>query len=1161
MRVAFTSTPSTLKTLFKDALSERTVLWKIEDIDFDDDRREEVISYIGERYGEDRVTEVITFDRYKLKSSVRNLGRIFGLKPTEQDAVADKIEQVEEEEGADTMEEALEVSPDLRQRRQEDERFDRICKRADALQGLARHPGRHPAAVIVTPGEMTDYVPTRTMKSGGEDHTVTHFDGDQLEDIGLLKIDVLGLAALNEIDTALEMAQDLGHDITEEDLDGRDDPAVYENIFAEGDTRGIFQFESGGMRQFLAEMEPTEFVHIAAMNALYRPGPMEQIPSFIDRMHGEEETIYIDRSIHDQIKEDVADVLDDTYGIMVFQEQVMQVCRRLAGFDLGEADIMRRAIGKKKEKLLMEQKQKFVQGCIDQGYGRELGETIFQKIEEFADYAFNRCVTKDTKVVDASSGRRISVGDIVEGREKDVSVFALDESNQKLVESKVTDAFQSGKRMTYRLQTRTGRNIQATANHPFYTQDGWKKLEDLSADDRIAIPRELNPSANNDLEDHELVVLAHAIADGEVSRSTGFYVYAGDERMRADFKRHVRRFPNTATTTDFSGNDSRSSAPSMYVKRRNTNQVAGADKMIDDLGLRGCTATEKFVPDEVFACSDESVALFLGRLWAGDGCVTVEDTFYATSSYELAEDVQHLLLRLGIKSRLHEKTFNYRGGTRDGYTVRVTNQDMRRFADVLGPHLVGKRKEDLKSRVEAEEDITNRRGTQDIIPQSVHPVMRRAVVNDAEENDTTLKATMEKAGVCEKLIRPSVGKRECRKGFGRSTVRSIAEATDDDELRRWANSDIYWDEIESVEKAGVEEVYDLTVEDHHNFVAEDIIVHNSHSSCYAALAYKQAYLKHYCPAAFYAAAVQAEGDDDKRAALIRDLSERGVEVKRPSINESKASFAATSDNVVRFGLSTIKNVGKQAGVFLEEREKGGPFESFMECLCRCTPNARAVKSLIKAGAFDDFDLSRATMMENHDKVLTYARKRRDYRQGSRKSMPDAPQVHEVGEFPRKSRFRQEREVAVTYTTGAPTDEVEWLARHLSGHEHVHKGTRYRLELATILEVRDATTSTGNRMWWVTYRTADGEVPDSAAMWDSTYEAISEHLEPDTPVVLVLETDVAGDYAGSYTVENAVPARQIPARLGQVACVETDSPQAARRALERLSQLPEGEMRA
>ncbi len=1161
MRVAFTSSPSTPKTLFKDALSERTVLWKIEDIDFDDTRREEVIRHIRAKYGEDRVSEAITFNRFQLRQAIRDTSRVFGLKPTEQDDVADEIKAIRKEHDVDTVEDLLEVSPKLRRKRQDDERFNKTCEKAKDMIGLARHPGRHPAAVIVTPDETSEHVPTQALTSSGEKHIVTQFDGDQLEDLGLLKIDVLGLSALSEIDRALEMARDLGYDISEEDLESRDDPKVYEEIFATGDTKGVFQFESDGMRQFLKQMEPTEFVHIAAMNALYRPGPMQQIPEFIARMHGKEETIYIDPSIHDAIKEDVSDILGDTYGIMVFQEQVMKVCQEVAGFSLGQADIMRRAIGKKKEKLLMEQKQKFVEGCVEQGYGRSLGETIFQKIEEFADYAFNRCVTKDTKVVDASSGRRISVGDIVEGREKDVSVFALDESNQKLVESKVTDAFQSGKRMTYRLQTRTGRSIQATANHPFYTQDGWKKLEDLSADDRIAVPRELNPSANNDLEDHELVVLAHAIADGEVSRSTGFYVYAGDERMRADFKRHVRRFPNTATTTDFSGNDSRSSAPSVYVKRRNTNQVAGADKMIDDLGLRGCTATEKFVPDEVFACSDESVALFLGRLWAGDGCVTVEDTFYATSSYELAEDVQHLLLRLGIKSRLHKKTFNYRGGTRDGFTVRVTNRDMPRFADVIGPHLVGKRKEDLKSRVEAEENISDRRGTQDIIPQSVHPVMRSAVVNDAEENDTTIKATMEKAGVCPGLISPSVGKRECRKGFGRSTVRSIAEATDDDELRRWANSDIYWDEVESVEEAGVEGVYDLTVEDHHNFVAEDIIVHNSHASSYAALAYKQAYLKCYCREAFQAAIVQSKSDDGDRADQIRELRREGVDVKRPSVNKSKAEFAATGEGEVRFGLSTIKYVGKEAQVFLEERETGGPFESFMECLCRCTPNARAVKALIKAGAFDDFDLSRAAMMEAHDKVSTYARKRRNYKQGSRKSMPDAPQVHDVAEFPRQSRFQQEREVASTYTGGPPTDDFQWLARHLSGHEHTYKGTRYRLELATVMKVKEQTTSNGNRMWWVTYQTAGYEIPDSAAMWDSTYEEIGDHLRPDTAVMLVLETDVRGEYAGSYTVENAVPARQIPARFGQVACVETDSPEAARSALERLSQLPEGEMEA
>ncbi|WP_259227830.1 DNA polymerase III subunit alpha [Salinibacter ruber] len=695
------------------------------DIDFDDTRREEVIRHIRTKYGEDRVSEAITFNRFQLRQAIRDTSRVFGLKPTEQDDVADEIKAIRKEHDVDTVEGLLEVSPKLRRKRQDDERFNKTCEKAKDMIGLARHPGRHPAAVIVTPDETSEHVPTQALTSSGEKHIVTQFDGDQLEDLGLLKIDVLGLSALSEIDRALEMARDLGYDISEEDLESRDDPKVYEEIFATGDTKGVFQFESDGMRQFLEQMEPTEFVHIAAMNALYRPGPMQQIPEFIARMHGEEETIYIDPSIHDAIKDDVAGILDDTYGIMVFQEQVMQVCQEVAGFSLGQADIMRRAIGKKKEKLLMEQKQKFVEGCIEQGYDRSLGETIFQKIEEFADYAFNR----------------------------------------------------------------------------------------------------------------------------------------------------------------------------------------------------------------------------------------------------------------------------------------------------------------------------------------------------------------------------------------------------------------------------------------------------AHSSSYAALAYKQAYLKCYCREAFQAAIVQSKSDDGDRADQIRELRREGVDVKRPSINKSKAEFAATGEGEVRFGLSTIKYVGKEAQVFLEERETGGPFESFMECLCRCTPNARAVKALIKAGAFDDFDLSRAAMMEAHDKVLTYARKRRSYKQGSRKSMPDAPKVHDVAEFPRQSRFQQEREVASTYTGGPPTDDFQWLARHLSGHEHTYKGTRYRLELATVMEVREATTSTGKRMWWVTYQTAGYEIPDSAAMWDSTYEEIGDHLRPDTAVMLVLETDVRGEYAGSYTVENAVPARQIPARFGQVACVETQSPEAARSALERLSELPEGEMEA
>ena len=168
------------------------------------------------------------------------------------------------------------------------------------------------------------------------------------------------------------------------------DPEVFREIFATGDTRSIFQFESKGMREYLQKMRPSEFNDIVAMNALYRPGPMKLIPDYIARKHGEEEVRYLGDSIHDRVKGDVAGVLDETYGIMVFQEQVMKVAQILAGFTLGQADILRRACGKKKRKLLMKQQQKFVQGCVQEGYGREVGEEVFELIEEFADYAFNK---------------------------------------------------------------------------------------------------------------------------------------------------------------------------------------------------------------------------------------------------------------------------------------------------------------------------------------------------------------------------------------------------------------------------------------------------------------------------------------------------------------------------------------------------------------------------------------------------------------------------------------------------------------------------------------------------------------------------------------------------------------------------------------------------
>jgi DNA polymerase-3 subunit alpha len=359
------------------------------DIDFDDARREEIFRYIRQKYGEGRVARVITFDRYGLRSSVRNLGRIFGLEPTTRDEIAGHISALDEE--PDTVAEATEKSGPLGRMRQEDERFAKVCDLVPKIKGLARHASQHPAAVVITPEEISSHVPTErrgTERNGGE--TVTQFDGDQLEDIGLLKMDVLGLKTLREIDVAMDIADGLGQKVSEEALKARNDPEVYADVFAAGDTQGIFQFASDGMQEALAEMEPSAYEHIVAMNALYRPGPMKLIPQFIARMRGEEETVYLAESVHDAVKGEVADILDETYGIMIFQEDVMRVARRLAGFSLSEADLLRQAISKKKTELLANQRENFVAGCREEGYSRELGETVFGLIEDFAGYALNK---------------------------------------------------------------------------------------------------------------------------------------------------------------------------------------------------------------------------------------------------------------------------------------------------------------------------------------------------------------------------------------------------------------------------------------------------------------------------------------------------------------------------------------------------------------------------------------------------------------------------------------------------------------------------------------------------------------------------------------------------------------------------------------------------
>ena len=341
------------------------------DIDFCIERRGEVINYIKDQYGENSVTQIITFGKMKAKQVVRDVGRVMGYSFSEVDKIAKAIPN----ELNITLDKALEKSSELKKMSEGD--FEELINHSKVLEGMHRHASIHAAGVVIAPSELTDFIPL--YKSSTDDIT-SQYDMKGLEELGLLKMDFLGLRNLTVIDKALALINLSGKNIDLEKL-SFEDKQVYK-LFAKGNTIGVFQFESSGMREFLKKLKPTVLEDLIAMNALYRPGPMENIDSFINRKHGDKKIVYPHKLLEP--------ILNETYGIIVYQEQVMQIAHEVAGFTLAEADIMRRAMGKKIKSLMEELSIKFVAGAEKNGIKKKKAEEIFGLIEKFAQYGFNK---------------------------------------------------------------------------------------------------------------------------------------------------------------------------------------------------------------------------------------------------------------------------------------------------------------------------------------------------------------------------------------------------------------------------------------------------------------------------------------------------------------------------------------------------------------------------------------------------------------------------------------------------------------------------------------------------------------------------------------------------------------------------------------------------
>ncbi|NWG18371.1 MAG: DNA polymerase III subunit alpha [Chloroflexi bacterium] len=1029
--------------LFERFLNPGRVSMPDIDLDYPDDRREEMITYAARKYGEDKVAAIITFGTLGPKAAVRDVGRALGV-PLE--IVNQAARLIPQEPKPKPLMEYVEGNPELKALYDQSGEVRQIVDTAVHLQGVSRHASTHAAGVIVADKPLVEYIPLHRLTNEEQAETsalraVTQFPMETCEQIGLLKVDFLGLSTLTILRKACDLiARYHGVRYTMDNIPYRPtgDPQTDDmlrqtfEMIGRGETIGVFQIESTGMQQMLRDMRPNRFEHIVAAVSLYRPGPMDFIPLYNKRMHGEEPIEYRHKLLQP--------ILEETYGILVYQEQLMQVAGQLFGYELGEADLMRRAVSKKKEKDLKKHRDIFLARGPEHGVDADSASKIFDDIEFFANYGFNKCLVYDTEIIDADTGRPVKIGDLASGKAQVTRTLTCDLNTLRLKPGRIADVIFNGVKPVYRLTTRLGRQIEATTNHPFYTFDGWRMLGELQVGDQIAVPRQMLFENRSEWPDHQTIVLGHLLAEGNLCHTSGVYFYTTSDEQRDDYVKHLEMFENSAATVS-----RHKSAYSIYSKRRERSKLQGVVTWIKTLGLWGKDSYTKFVPAEVFELPCHQIGLLLSRMWEGDGHINEKglNTYYATSSKSMAQQIQHLLVRLGIISRLRRVEFPYKDG-RIGYQVFVTgNDNLKAFLMRIGCHFVSERSRLGLQRMINSSPRSN--GTKDIIPMRVLEIIKA----EKARQQVSWKEIAVQAEVAEREFYNV--KHVTKSGFTHATISRIAEYLDSDVLRIYADNDIYWDRIVSIEYAGEQPTYDLTIEGTHNFIANDILVHNSHAADYAVITCQTAFLKCHYKEEYMTALLSVHRDDSAKVShFLSECRRLGIPVLPPDVNTSLMDFDIQKQpdgkRGIRFGLVAIKNAGAgQLQPILDARTEGGPFAS-LEDFCRRVDlrqvGKRTLESLVKVGALDAL-APRASLVGAAalDRLMSFSaddHRAREVGQmsifGGDTGVSDTLKLPEPQTLSERQLLTWEKELLGLYVTGRPVDKVRGMQRDLNTAE-------------------------------------------------------------------------------------------------------------------------------
>lgn len=1125
--------PLAYDLLFERFLNPERVSMPDFDIDFCMEKRDDVIDYVADHYGRDKVSQIITYGSMAAKAVVRDVGRVLD----HPYGFVDKIAKLVPFEVGITLNKALEQEEALQTRYNEEEDVRELIDMALKLEGLARNVGKHAGGVVIAPSALTDFSPLYCEPDGS--NLVTQYDKNDVEAAGLVKFDFLGLRTLTIIKWALENLQPLRDEPLNIMQIPLDDSATFELLQA-AKTTAVFQLESRGMKELIKRLQPDCFEDIIALVALFRPGPLQSgmVDDFIARKHGRAQVEYLHAELNDN--EGLVQILKPTYGVIVYQEQVMQIAQVLAGYTLGGADLLRRAMGKKKVEEMAKQRSVFIDGAEKNGIKPETSGFVFDLVEKFAGYGFNKCVAGDTQVADPLTGELHCVKSLLK---QPLTHIASLQTNKKMGISNVVQVMENGIKPVFTLTTTTGKRITTTANHPFLTVQGWRPLEHLQIGERIASPSRLPIAGKEQWLEHELITLGWVLSEGNTCHPSGFYFYNKDVQARDDFIAAVSQFTNTQPTVRLredradtwqvyagTGQDARIKTGSghSFVPR------SGARLWLENLDMVGQKAGEKHFPTEVFRLNNACLSVLLGRYWSGDGFIAEENNmtpYAASASQRLLQELQHLLLRLGMVSTLTEKQFAYKDG-RVGYTLHLLGRrSIEMFVHTLMPHIVGRdaQIQQLKTYLA---QISAEKESIDTIP----PEIKLQVQTEKQKTTLTWRQVEAQSDVCVKDFYGEL--KPYKQGFRRATIAKLADFFASETLKQDAEADIFWDSIVSIESAGAAMTYDLEVQTTHNFVANDLIIHNSHSAAYALVSYQTAWLKAHYPAAFMAAVLSADMDNtDKIVTLIDECRHMKLHIAAPNVNLCEHYFTVEGDaknQIIRYGLGAIKGAGEAALIgIIEERKQHGTFKDLFE-FCRRVDlrkvNKRVMETLVKAGALDQLEpqANRATLMASLESAMRLAEKHAaDRNQGVSDMFSAFAKANEIREettpfvvkpaWSKQQRLEFERESLGLYLTGHPIEYYlpelqQFVSNRIKDLTPTgrHKTTKVA---GLVIGVRVINSKRG-KMAAVTLDDQSGQV--DAVVYADLFQAKYAILNKDA--VLVVEGEVREDeYSGGYSM--------------------------------------------